>query len=203
MGVGELDEYCTKLLAVFILEARSFRFNKLKGYLDEMGLKMSTPTLIHHLKHLTEKQLVVRDEKERQHVTYRFYSEKWQDADELVKERIFMEKVLQQEMDKFGSRSVMDQVMYVNNIAVLLFLQTIRESLVAKVKPEKEFVVNINLIHFGNIFHRVRNMILENVDKKGEKYATECIIAIDKLIKLYVEDIQDPKREKGFYRVYP
>jgi hypothetical protein len=117
-----------------------------------------------------------------------------------AKARIAFERLLQQEMEEFSSQPVMDQVMYVNNIAVLLFLQTIRESIVAKVKPEKEFVANINFIHFGNIFDRARIMILDNVDKKGQKYARQCIVTIDRLTKLYAEAMQDSKREKGFYK---
>ena len=97
MGVQELDEYCTKLLSVFMLERRTYRFNELKRRLKDMGLKMSVPTLIHHLSHLTKKELVLRDEIEKQFVTYRFYWEKWENSDEFMRRRIFFEKMLQQE----------------------------------------------------------------------------------------------------------
>ena len=117
----------------------------------------------------------------------RFYWERWEDSDELMKNRIIFEKILQQEIDEFGSRPIIEQVSYVNNIAVLMFLMIIRESIVATAKPEKEFVANINMIHFGNIFNRARNMILDNVEKKGERYATQCLLTIDKLASLYIE----------------
>jgi hypothetical protein len=148
---------------------------------------MSVPTLIDHLEHLTKKQLVLREEKDRQFVTYRFYWEKWRDSDQLMKERIQLEKMLQQEMDEFSKRPVIEQVSYVHLITGLLFYQTLRESIVAKVKPETEFVAHINFIHFGNIFNRAQNMILDNVEKKGEEYAIECILTIDKLTSLYSE----------------
>lgn len=187
MGVGELDPYCTKLMAVFTLERKAYRFNELKRHLANIGLKMTTPTLILHLDHLVKKELVLREEKGKQFVTYRFYWERWEDSDELMRRRIIFEKILQQEIDEFSSRPIIEQISYINNIAVLLFLMIIRESIVATAKPEKEFVANINMIHFGNIFNRARNMILNNVEKKGERYATQCLLTIDKLASLYVE----------------
>ena len=198
MDVGELDEYCTRLLAVFLLERHTYRFNELKEYLKKKGLRMSVPTLIDHLEHLTKKQLVLREEKDKQFVTYRFHWEKWQDSDQLMKERIQLEKMLQQEMDEFSKRPVIEQVSYVHRISVLLFFQTLRESIVAKLKPETEFVAHIDFIHSGNIFDRARNMILGNIEKKGEKYATECLLTIDTLVSLYTEAMEEYENFRKF-----
>lgn len=196
MGVGELDPYCTQLLAFFMLERETYRFNELKRRIEDMGLKMTTPTLILHLKHLVEKNLIIRDEKEKQFVTYRFHWEKWQDANESMRERIVFEKMLKQEMEAFSGRPMMQQVAYVNLISTTLFLLSLRETIIAKVKPEKEFMANINFIHFGNIMNQTRDMILKNLETKGERYATECILTIDRLLKHYIEGIQDfEKRE--------
>jgi hypothetical protein len=187
MGVGELDEICAKLLSAFVIEDKSYRFSEFQEFLEIKGLEISEPTLILHLKHLVEKGVLIRSEKDKQFVTYRFDREKWQNATRLVRDRVLAEKALQQEMDEFSKTTVFEQISYVNVIAVTMFLVGLREQVLAKIKPEAEFVANINLNYFSNIINRAMNMILDNVDKKGDKYAVECLYTIDKLIKLYSE----------------
>lgn len=181
MGIGELDPYCTKLLAFFTLERETYRFNELKRQLKGMSMEMTTPTLVLHLNHLIKKEVIVRDEKDKLNVTCRFNWEKWQDADQHMKDRIVFEKMLQKEMDEFSSRPVIEQILYVHNTAVLVFFKSIRERILAKAEPEKEFMANINFIHFANILDKAQDMLLDNVEKQGEKYATECLIIIDRL----------------------
>ena len=185
MGIGELDPYCTKLLAFFTLERETYRFNKLQRRLEGMSMKMTTPTLVLHLNHLIKKEVIVRDEKDKLNVTYRFNWEKWQDADQHMKDRIVFEKMLQKEMDEFSSRPVIEQVLYVHNTAVLVFYKSIRERILAKAKPETEFMANINFIHFANILDKAQDMLLNNVEKQGEKYTTECLLTIDRLTAQY------------------
>ena len=199
MGIGDLDPYCAKLSTFFTLERETYRFNELKRRLKGMGMEMTTPTLVKHLNHLVEKEVIVRDEKKKQFVTYRFNWEKWQDADKHMKERILFEKMLKQEMDVFSARPIIQQVSYVNLTAVTMFHLALRELIVAKVKPEKQFMANINSIHFSNILNQNMDMILNNVEKKGEKYATECILTIDRLLKHYSEGMQETRKdfEKG------
>ena len=203
MGVGKLDPHCTKILSLLMLERKKYRFNQLDRRLEELKLNMSRPTLIKHLKHLEEKELILREEKEKQFVTYRFNWERWQDADEHVKDRIIFEKFLQREIDEFRSKSVAEQIAYVNDNMALIFLMSLREGIVARVKPELEFMANINFIHFGNVLNRLTNMILDNVDEKGEKYTTECILNIDKTIEAYVKFLEADKKDfkPGFYRI--
>ena len=195
MGIGELDTYCTKLLAFFTLERETYRFNELQRRLKGMSMKMTTPTLVLHLNHLIKKEVIVRDEKDKLNVTYRFNWEKWQDADEHMRGRIIFEKMLKREMEAFSARPMMQQIAYVNLISVALFLMSLRENIVAKINPEKEFMANINFIHFGNIMNQTQDMILKNVDAKGERYATECLITIDRLLKHYVEGVQENRKD--------
>lgn len=76
-----------------------------------------------------------------------------------------------------------------------MFLTSLREAIVAKVKPDKELMANINSIHFGNIMNQTQNMILKNVETKGERYATECTLTLDRLLKHYIEGIQETRKE--------
>lgn len=172
MGIEGLDPYCTKLLSFFLIENETYRFNELKRRLKSMGVEMTTPTLIIHLNHLVEKKVLVRDEKEKQFISYHFNSEKWQNADREAKDRIIFEKMLKQEMEMFSERPIIQQISYVNMTAVTMFHLGLREQIVAKVKTNKQFMVNINMIHFSPILNQTMDMILNNINKKGKKYAT-------------------------------
>ena len=108
-----------------------------------------------------------------------------------MKQRILIGKILQKEIDQFSKRPVYEQVSYVNLIATLSLFQILKESIIAKVKPENELWANINVIHFAKIFERLENMILDNIDKKGTSYATECILTIERLQTLYAEGKQE------------
>ena len=56
-------------------------------------------------------------------------------------------------------------------------------------------MANINFIHFGNIINQTKDMILNNIDKKGEKYATECLITIDRLLSHYFDGIKEDRKD--------
>jgi hypothetical protein len=123
----------------------------------------------------------VRVELDKKFVTYRFNSEKYPNVEQLLKDRIFGEKAFQKELDGYRTRPVIEQILYVHSLAVQLFFFSLRNSIIAKIKPEEEFEAKMNEIHFGHVFFRTTQMILDNVKKLGEDYTLECLQQIDSL----------------------
>jgi len=70
MGKPLLDEYCKNIFSVFLVSENPLRFNELYRTLNNIGLKMSKPTLIEHLYHLLKHRLIIRKKKGKQNVSY-------------------------------------------------------------------------------------------------------------------------------------
>jgi len=70
LGNELMDETCYHIFSVLLIR-NSLRFNELHKTLNELGVKMSKPTLSDHLKHLLKKKIVVRTVEEAQNVTYK------------------------------------------------------------------------------------------------------------------------------------
>ena len=92
MGIGKVDLYCAKIVSIFLLEHKAYRFNELERKLENMKLKITAPTLKQHLRHLVEKKVLIRDELEKNFVAYSFNWKRWPNLDQLLKERIIGEK---------------------------------------------------------------------------------------------------------------
>ena len=45
----------------------------------------------------------------------------------------------------------------------------------------------MNAIHLGHVFGRTEQMILDNIEKRGEEYTIECLQNIDRLTTQYAE----------------
>ena len=64
------DKYCERIFMVLSIVNEKIRFNELHRKLAMYGAKMSKPTLIEHLNHLVKDEVIERDEKDKQYVSY-------------------------------------------------------------------------------------------------------------------------------------
>lgn len=65
-----LDEYCKHIFTTLLLINKPLRFNELHRTLNQVGVKISKPTLAEHLKHLIKQNIVKREEKGKQNISY-------------------------------------------------------------------------------------------------------------------------------------
>jgi len=68
-----LDDYCSAIL-ILLWHGREMRFNAIYKELKLKGIKLSKPTLSDHLKHLINKEWIIRNAKDTQYVSYKLHN---------------------------------------------------------------------------------------------------------------------------------
>ena len=111
------DEYCKKIFITLIIISKKVRFNELYKNLPKYGARMSKPTLVEHLNHLVKKEIIQREEKNEQNVSFtinwkRFQQVATKEMSEVLSRREKNEK-------RFKSKSLDEQVIYATGIETI------------------------------------------------------------------------------------
>ena len=70
MSEPELDDSCKIIVSFLLVHRDKIRFNRLHRTLNAFNFKISKPTLSKHLKHLLEKELIIRNIEGEQNISY-------------------------------------------------------------------------------------------------------------------------------------
>jgi DNA-binding HxlR family transcriptional regulator len=66
-----LDEHCKDIFSLLLVSSKPLRFNDLRRSLNTLGLKMTTPTVSKHLRHLRARKMIIREKIGKQNVSYK------------------------------------------------------------------------------------------------------------------------------------
>jgi len=179
-----LDEYCRTIFAVLLFNNcfdidSGMRFNELERQLKKYGNKISTPTVINHLKELQKMKVVKRVRSGKQKVLYHI-TERSLDPKELGKTMTWIEK----NQDIIRSWSLREIVTYTIN------LMSLRDFYLVKLSLKSQFesrLVHRTLIRADMInayFRFLFNMVLETIEGKDAEY-DETVKHLDSQIKTF------------------
>jgi len=192
------DEICTKILIAILFSRRTFRFNELHRYLDENFMKISKVTLSKHLKHLVKSELLYREELGKQHVTYRFYDEKWRQMDIFMEAQNNIQILLDEEEEKFDKYTVEEQVSTVFASMIRRDLVNLRNEILIAVDPEDKYEYSMKILLTNNIWNGFKDLLLRRCIKNDEEYRTAVLREMDYLITFISESmISQDKMEKN------
>lgn len=111
------------------------RFNKLHEYLLAKGIVLSKPTLSQHLKHLTEKKMVIRRVEEAQIVSYEVNHRRFGDLGENVKSVLAAARSIDKGKQAFDSASPDEQTTIVCEDMILRSLRQLKTRIELQSKP--------------------------------------------------------------------
>ena len=190
----ELDSYCSEIMLILFAKGK-MRTNELYRTLRKLNVRLSKPSLVDHLRHLTKKNLVIRRKEGKQFITYerndeRFLSTKEQD--EKVR-TIFDDLFRQGETKKFDlpvhDDANADLYSFVQMLLVDLQRRLLfRSILKLKLEDPRQY---IEFLVFGNPFFQARENELVANSLKDEKYQDELFSKIEELI----EEMKKRKRD--------
>jgi len=190
----ELDSYCSEIMLILFAKGK-MRTNQIYRTLRKLNVRLSKPSLIDHLRHLTKENLVIRREEGKQNVTYerndeRFLSSK--EDEEQVRE--LLDDLLRRPEFKRVNLSVEDDVNHALYDFILTFLVDLqrrilfRSILKLRLKDPKQY---IEFLVFGNPFFQAHENELVEKSLKDEKYQEKLFSKIEELI----EEMKKRKRE--------
>lgn len=183
------DNYCPQILKTLINYGKEIRFNELYKLLNALGLTLSKPTLYDHLKHLMEVDIVTREEKGFQHVTYRINDKILEWSPTLYKQlEEKYTKYFKESIEDFFSLSIEDQVTEAMRKSCWMFLERLR----ILIDPNYEFEKGFALLLIADPKYRFE----ENWIRARSWEDTQYQKLVHNKITEIIEDITE-KREQN------
>lgn len=177
------DQYCPRILLV--LDDKEVRFNTLFKLLHELGLKLSKPTLATHLKHLVDRGFVIREQKGKQHVTYRFNDAIPEYIPEMEKSKTKWTKWFQVEKEAFFDLSIEQQL---RHVVRLMAIRNMRQ-LYLKIEHRGDYEKGLHLLMLYNprlSYRHYENWVMERCEKDNE-YRKKISPKIEEMIESIME----------------
>ena len=187
-----LDETCKKIFSLLLVSDKKLRFNELHRTLNQIGLRMSKPTLAEHLKHLKKRRLLIRKKEGKQNISYEVNWEKLEHLSEAIKTRQALKGMLENEKN-FKSFPIDEQVTYVHNILALRNLYRLRLEIFSILDSSKNFEHSVQYLFINRFFEFFKTWLLESCHKNKTECKENALSMIDYNIKRYKDIIFDKK----------
>jgi DNA-binding Lrp family transcriptional regulator len=170
LSIKELDEYCQKILTIFVLQTskKEFGFNELSRIANKL-FKISKPTLVYHLQHLIKLGIIKKRIEQASSLNLKptFYSLNWEQVKQNIPEQFLTQT---KELDKFSAFELVGILMenlYFGDLVLskLLLEQTISSNANAqsKIWITRQFLLaNQNLL-LNKIRKKLPNLSKEQI----------------------------------------
>lgn len=186
-----LDETCKNIFSVLLVSDKKLRFNELHRTLNDIGLKMSKPTLVEHLNHLKKRRLLVRKREGKQNVTYRVHWKNLEHLADAIKSRQALKHLLKNK-ESFNSVPIDDQITYVHNILALRNLYLLRLEVSSIIDPSKNFEHSVQYLFINRFFEFFKTWLLENCHKNKTECKEKALSMIEYNIQRYQNTLFKP-----------
>lgn len=183
------DDTCTKILTAIVFSRDTYRFNELHRYLNEKFFKISKVTLSKHLKHLVESELLYRDEKDKQYVTYRFYDEKWKHLDKFVETQKALQKLFEKEEKDFDSYSISTQISGVFVSLIRRDLLILRNEILMVIDPDNRYEYSMKILVLHNVWNGLRYLLLRKCLENDADYRNEVLNEINEIADFITDNM--------------
>ena len=175
------DQYCEKILIVLMMSDEKIRFNELHRKLKKFGVKMSKPTLIEHLNHLVEKELILREEEDKQKVTY---VTNWNRFKQVKKAKKLNQLTLQQiKMEKtFKERGLEAQTAFTTAMLTIGELFYLKLQVLDITEPENKLHNYFSYTFIRRLFNLYAVWLIDSC-KESQENSQKVIKSLNKMIK--------------------
>lgn len=181
----ETDKYGEKIFMVLAMSDEKIRFNELHRTLTKYNAKMSKPTLIKHLNHLIEKEIIQRDEEGKQRVSYGM---NWKRLEQLQKAKEINQTTLNQirSEKRFKSMSLGQQTAFTTAMLTIGELFYLKLIILNILEPENK-LRNCHSFTFIRRLYNIYAQWLLASCKESKENSQKILHLIDKNIKTLKE----------------
>jgi len=176
----EPDRYCEKILMTLMLSDEKIRFNKLYERLKNANANMSKPTLIQHLNHLIEEEIIRRHQEGKQKV---FYEMNWKRFKELQKAKKLNQTALHQIKNEkiFKSKSLYQQTIYTTAMVTIGELYYLKLNILDTLEPENKLANHFSYSLIRRLFNLYAMWLYESA-KESKENSQKIIRSLDRSI---------------------
>jgi DNA-binding transcriptional ArsR family regulator len=189
--VSNLDEHCKGIFGLLAVSTDPLRFTKLYKELNARGFKISRPTLVKHLNHLQENEIVTRKEEGKQNTSY---SVNWSKLNYLKFYAKYRKAVKKIRTDKkvFDSFTMEEKVTYVTLMLSLLEVTRLKFEILSFLEPKRRFEANITFLFAESTFEPFRMWLLQSCLKSKED-AQKTLANVEELERRIQNELFDKK----------
>jgi DNA-binding HxlR family transcriptional regulator len=180
----ETDEYCEKIFMTLAIIGKT-RFNKLHQKLLELNAKMSKPTLIEHLNHLIEKEIIQRNQEDKQRVSYELnwkrlkQLRKFKETNQIAIDQVRYEK-------KFKSMNLYQRTAFTTAMLAIGELFYLELIILNTLEPENKLQNYYSYTLIRKLFNIYATWLLDSC-KESKEDSQKILRLIDKNIKAFRE----------------
>ena len=184
------NELCKKIFMTLLVSDKKVRFNQLYQALNDIGLKISKPTLIKHLNHLKKRKLIIRKQEGKQKVTYQANWEKLKHLTEITQEQKLVNVMLENKKF-FQSLPVDEQTVIIQNILTLRNLHLLKVEIIGIIDPKRTFEYSIQHLFISKIFEIFEKWLLKNYHNNKLDCKEKALPLVEYNIKRYTDLLFD------------
>ena len=188
MPIEELDEYCKKLLVAFIASDRKWNFNEFLHMLNKSNIRISTPTLSEHLKHLRGLKLITRKREGKQRISYEVNWEKLKYLQKTITSQNALKRITENEKI-FTFFPIAEQVMFLTNVLSLRNLQELKLEILDTLEPDKNFEHNVQYALTHQFFNLFRTWFIKNCYETPNENKLVALQTVESNIKHFEDEL--------------
>jgi DNA-binding HxlR family transcriptional regulator len=187
------DDICSHIY-VILLREKSLRFNELHRYLRKLGTSISKPSLLAHLNHLKDKQLIQRKEIGTQHVEYTLpedhitlfdVSEQIADFMDMITKNKFFKKIIDAKVyyKNLSDKDLETTVDYDLNRVLEVALHEFQAFVTYDLKIDEHESSTAFWKFIGNPLYRIQERSVADHCRASDAYREKFFRKINRLIK--------------------
>jgi hypothetical protein len=161
-----LDKNCEDLFSLLLVSDKTLRFNELHRAVNDLGLKMSRPTLINHLNHLLTRKMILQQKPRKQNVSYKVNYQRFQNLEQTLKTKVLLHVMENQE--RFKSFSIDEQTTYVTNTMTLTNLYRLKLIVQTILEPKKSYENSLQYLFINRFYNLFFTWLLQNCKDSKE-----------------------------------
>jgi len=179
----EPDEYCEQIFCFLVAYHNKIRFNQLHKTLNSLHVKMTKPTLIKHLHHLSTKNSILQKKEGKQNITYQVNWRKFEYLNEAIE---FKELIASKLWDEkaFKSSSLEYQVSFVHGILSMLQLYYLQLSIISIEEPKAKPINALGALLIHRLYDNYRLWLLDTC-RQSKENVQKALNLLDKTTREY------------------
>lgn len=144
------------------------RFVELFNTLNELGVKLSRPTLSLHLHHLQKRRTIIRKRQGKQKVTYVVNWEKFKPLEQSIRHKENLRHYIENK-ERFKSLSIEEQAIYTIDAMALEDVHQLQLMIKNTIDPSKTFYNSLQMLFLNRIYGQYQSWLLESCRESKEK----------------------------------
>ena len=184
---------------VLLSDVEKIRFNELHRKLNKYGAKMSKPTLIEHLNHLIEEEIILRKEEGKQKVSYIV---NWNKFKQVTKAKKMNEETIHRLKNekRFKIKDIEQQTIYTTAMLTIGELFYLKLQVLNIIEPENKLYNYVSYTYIRRLYNLYATWLIDTC-KKSKENSKKVLKELDLMLKTYHESFleknPDPKKEQN------